>query len=278
MSEPRLGQINFINCLPLEYGLSHGGFGRDIAIYRDVPARLNSLVTGGQLDVSPVSSIIYARNVDKLLVLPEVSISAPGALESILLVSKRPLAALDGARIALTAKSATSHVLLKIVLHYGYNLTPEYFTSSLPLAGALEQADAALYIGDEALFAYHNRRNGYHYYDLGDEWRKLTGQAMVYALWVVNRAFAAASPEALALLGRRVRAGFDYGLGRLGAASETLQGKVPLSTDQIRHYIGLLDYRLTGSHIAALKNFYRLAHGLGLIAAVPDIELAVTGS
>ncbi len=47
-----------------------------------------------------------------------------------------------------------------------------------------------LLIGDDALLAHYNRRQGLYYYDLGEEWEDLTGFGMVYALWAVNRRFA----------------------------------------------------------------------------------------
>ncbi|MBC8014344.1 MAG: hypothetical protein H7X79_01185, partial [Sporomusaceae bacterium] len=52
MNKPSLGDINFINCLPLHYGLTHGGFRNSVSIYPGTPAELNRLVVSGELDVS----------------------------------------------------------------------------------------------------------------------------------------------------------------------------------------------------------------------------------
>lgn len=275
MRQPRLGHINFINCLPLSYGLSYGGFARGLSIEAAVPAVLNQLIIEGKLDAGPVSSIIYARHSRKLLILPDVSISANGGLESILLVAKRPIHELGGARIALTNKSATSHCLLKIILQQFYQVVPEYHISGLSLdAGVMEDADAVLFIGDDALYAYHNRIEGYFYYDLGAEWKNLTGLRMVYAVWVVNRDFVQERPDDAAAIYRRVTGGFAYGLDHIDDAVDTLVGKMPFTTGQLSHYIHLLNYRFTSEHQQALTTYYRLAHGLGLIEAVPEIEFA----
>lgn len=275
MQQPRLGHINFINCLPLSYGLTHGDFGRGITVQAGTPAVLNQAIVSGELDVSPVSSIIYAQHRDKLVPLPDVSISANGALESILLVSKRPIETLKNKRIALTAKSATSHQLLKIIMHRAYQASPDYFISSLSLdAGVLDEAEAVLFIGDDALYAYHNRSRDYYYYDMGDEWKKLTGLSMVYALWVVNRRFAAEQPEQVQMLYERITGGFAYGLAHLAEAADTLIGKVPFSSKQLIHYIGLLNYQLTPAHVRALFEYYRLSQEMGLINAVPAAEFA----
>lgn len=278
MTKPRLGHINFINCLALYHGLTAGGFGAGLDIRPDIPANLNRLVVAGELDVSPVSSITYALNPDKLLILPGLSISAPAALESIVVVSRRPLTDLGGCRVALTAKSATSHGLLKIILHFAYKITPDYFVSSASLDdGVLNEAAAALFIGDDALTAYHSRQPGLYYYDLGAEWRKLTGQPMVYALWVANRAFAASRPADTRLVHERVTGAFAYGLSNLTAAAATLAGKTSLSAAQICHYIGLLDYRLDEPHLKALTTYYSLAREIGLLAAVPPLAFAEVG-
>lgn len=275
MQQPNLGHINFINCLPLSYGLTQGGFSENLTIHAHHPGQLNRMVQDGSLDVSPVSSIIYARHSEDLLVLPDVSISAPRGLQSILLVSKYPIEQLKTARIALTAKSATSHALLKIVLHHAYQVVPEYFISEATRAEtALQTADAVLFIGDDALYGYHHRLPGYYYYDMGTEWEKLTGGMMVYALWVVNRSFAARSPEAVRLIYERVTGGFRYGVEHLSAAAASLAGQAPFDSQLIENYIRLLNYDFTPQHQAALKNYYQLAHGLQLIEAVPEIIFA----
>lgn len=275
MQKLSLGNIKFINCLPLHYGLAHGGFGENIHIHSATPAELNHLVVSGTLNISPVSSIVYAQNRDKLVLLPDVSISAEGALESIVLVSKCPIEELGQGRIALTAKSATSHGLLKIILHHAYQASPEYFISPLSLnEGVLDDAQAVLFIGDDALSAYHHRLAGYYYYDLGDEWKKLTGLPMVYAVWVVNREFAACYNEAVQMLYEKVTGGFAYGLSHIEAAADALQEKFSLTAAQIVHYIGLLNYQFTPAHEQALLTYYKMAHGLGLSPKVPEIEFA----
>ncbi|MCX7780089.1 MAG: menaquinone biosynthesis protein [Negativicutes bacterium] len=273
MIKPRVGHISFINCLPLTYSFAHGPYARMLAVHDDVPAGLNRQIVAGELDISPVSSIIYAQHADKFLLLPGLSISANGALQSILLVTKRPIDSLGGCRTALTAKSATSHGLLKIILDRLYGVRPEYFISTLSLdGGVLDDAEAALFIGDDALYAYHHRQDGLHYYDIGEEWKKLTGGAMVYAVWVVNRTYAEANAEQVATVWRLLKGGLQYGLSRLEDAAATLTGKFPFTVQQICHYLQLLNYDMTSAHQAALLNYYRYAWEIGLIDQVPALE------
>jgi chorismate dehydratase len=274
----RLGHIDFINCLPLAYGLRQGGFGQGLDIIAGTPSMLNQLIIEGQLDVSPVSSIVYANNSDKLLILPDVSISAHGFLQSILLVSKRPINELKGARVALTAKSATSQALLKIIMENAYQVAPEYFVSSATRQSeALTDAEAVLFIGDDALYTYHNQASDCYYYDMGQEWHKLTGQSMVYALWAVRKEFAAERPELLRMVYERIAGAFAYGLKHLLPAATTLGSKVSFTTKQITTYLQLLNYRLTPDQQAALVTYYQRAYGLRLIEHVPSLNFANVG-
>ena len=274
MSElrPRVGHIQFLNCLPLDYALMEGGFAEGLDVVCDVPAVLNGKLLAGELDVSPVSSIIYAQHADKLLLLPELSISADTALESILLVSKKPVEELEGGKVLLTSKSATSHRQLKIVLaqHYGLRQVRYETTTSLWTAGVLDEADAVLFIGDDALGAYLHQQEGYYYYDMGGQWRELTGGGMVYAVWVARREFAAAQPQVVRQVQQRLRKAFTYGLEHLEEAAAWIR-RDGFTPGEIVHYIGLLNYEMTPTHQQALLGFYQRAHALGLIERVPQL-------
>ena len=201
--------------------------------------------------------------------------SAETALESILLVSKKPIEELEGGKVLLTSKSATSHRQLKIVLaqHYGLRQVSYETTTSLWTEEVLDKADAVLFIGDDALGAYLHQQEGYYYYDMGGQWRALTGGGMVYAVWVARREFAAAQPQAVAQVQQRLREAFTYGLEHLDEAAAWIR-RDGFTPAEIVHYIGLLNYELTPTHQQALLGFYQRAHALGLIEKVPQLAFA----
>ena len=72
MIKPRLGHINFLNVLPLTYSLNQCGFSEGIDMKNGVPSVMNNDLINNRLDASEVSSIIYAKNDDKLLILPDM--------------------------------------------------------------------------------------------------------------------------------------------------------------------------------------------------------------
>jgi Predicted periplasmic solute-binding protein len=212
MDVPKVGHINFLNCLPLTYSFKHDGFAEGLQITSDVPSMLNDDIVNNRLDVSPVSSIIYARNSEKLLIMPDVSIMADGEVESIILASKKPIEDLTNDKIILTAKSATSHCLLKIILKMAYGARPDYYIRHVGVDNVLRtDATATLLIGDDALYVHHHPELGLYYYDIGAEWKKLTGLCMVFAVWVVNRKFAARNCDLLKLVYSRITQGFQNG-------------------------------------------------------------------
>ena len=128
----RLGRISYVNMAPVFYRLE-----AEVEEIQGVPTELNRRVRAGELDVAPISSIEYARNADRLRLLPRLCVSSEGAVDSIQLVSRKPLEQVRS--VAVTPESATSVVLTKVLL-------PE--ASHVPLG---EDADAKLLIGDAAL-------------------------------------------------------------------------------------------------------------------------------
>ncbi|WP_110955960.1 menaquinone biosynthetic enzyme MqnA/MqnD family protein [Anaerosinus massiliensis] len=275
MAKPKVGHINFINCLPLTYSLNEEGFHQGLDIHAAVPAVLNNDIVNGRLDVSPVSSIVYARNSEKFFILPDVSITADGPVQSIILVSRKPIEKLMADKIILTAKSATSHCLLKIVLHNAYHAKPNYYIRIIDMQKIIpDDATATLLIGDDALYAYHNQQAGLYYYDIGIEWKKLTGLRMVYAVWVVNQEFAKNKPELLQLVYDRVTRGFKNGYKKKAKAIHTIVYDKPFTFEQLDDYLEVIKWDFAKEHEQALLTFYRMAHDMNLIDHVPEIEIA----
>lgn len=275
MTCPRVGHINFLNVLPLTWSYAHGA-DRGLSITRGVPAVLNNDIINHRLDVSNVSSIIYARSSEELVVLPDVCISTDGEVQSILLVSRKPIDDLRQDKIILTAKSATSHCLLKIILRGAYGAIPNYYVRHItPEDPIPEDATASLLIGDDALWLYHHQQPGLYYYDLGTEWKKMTGKKMVYALWVANKTFAAQNPEMLQLVYDRIHRAFQTGLIHKKEAIESVLPDKPFTYEQLDTYLGpTIRWDLTEEYLDGLRTFYELAHQMNLIEHIPEIQMA----
>ena len=276
MVKPRLGHIHFLNVLPITYSLNNLNYKEGLELSNGVPAVINNDLLNNRVDVSEVSSIVYARNYDKLLMLPDLCVRADGEVRSIILVSKKPIEEINDDKIILTAQSATSHCLLKIIMAKAYDANPQYFIRNLtPDNPVPNDATAALFIGDDALNVnLHQEPYKYYYYDLGREWKKLTGRCMVYAVWTVNKEFAKSNPEGMQLVYERLYKGVQAGFSNLREAIATIVDKTPFTPRQLDEYLHVIKWNLTEEYIENLEVFYELAYEQGLIPRKPKIKIA----
>ena len=52
---PRVGHIQFLNCLPLYWGLARTGNLLDLDLSRDTPEKLSDRLVSGSLDIGPIT-------------------------------------------------------------------------------------------------------------------------------------------------------------------------------------------------------------------------------
>jgi len=275
-SPVRVGRIAFVNCFPLyhhfEEALAAAGYRADIV--EGVPAELNRMLVDGEIDVALPSSIEYARHADTLALLPRVSISSLGAVDSIQLFSRVP--SREVTRVALTAKSATSICLLRILCRE-WGTAPEFVAWEGTLADVLASCDAMLLIGDDALRALRAGVFPYNL-DLGAAWREVTGLPMVYAVCAVRRDVLAARPQAAAAVGAALLASRDRcAADPAGTAAKAAQ-LYDFSAAFLAEYFDRLKYGFAPEYRRGLTEFFRRAAAIGELDVVPDHELASDAS
>lgn len=272
MERARVGHIGFLNVLPLTYAYEKI-FSADIELINSVPAVVNEKMKKNLLDVSLMSSIEYARQNKNLVMLPNFCVRADKDVTSIILVSRKPIEKLDGEKISITAKSATAHCLLKIILQEGYKLSPVYDVENLTVEKLIPpESTAALFIGDDALQIFLHKEKKFFYFDLGREWYNLTGKQMVYAVFAARKNFAESSPELLKNVYEKISKGFDYGLKNKIAAINSVLKEKPFTFDELDNYLGgAIKWDLTDKGIDALKTFYESAKKINLLDEVPKI-------
>ena len=238
-----------------------------------VPAFVNAKMKSGLLDVSLISSIEYARQSKNLLLVPKICIRADGDVTSIILLSKKPIDKIDGEKLSITAKSATAHCLLKIILVESYGVKPNYVVENLSVENPVPaDSTAALFIGDEALYLHLHRQENFLYYDLGAEWKKFTGRQMVYAVWAAQKNFAKNYPDAFNDTCQKIYDGLQFGLQNKKAAINSVLESKPFTFDELDKYLGgVIKWDLTQEGIDALKIFYELAYKNNLLDEVPSL-------
>lgn len=270
---PKVGHIQFINCLPLYYGLVKQNVLWDVELIKDTPNELSRRLLAGKLDISPVPSVEYARHWRELVLLPGLSVSCDGPVTSIYLVSKVPIYELDGRRIALTNVSRTSQVLLKIILKDKYQVRPEYFESPPILGSMLLEADAALLIGDDALHIHYKVPEGLYAYDLGCEWRQLTGRKMVFAVWAASQSFAREKPDLTRDVQRSFVKSMNYSIAHIDQLAEDAARWEVFDADFLKSYFTTLRFGFDSDYQQGLLEYYRRAQAGGHIPEVPQLTL-----
>lgn len=262
----RLGHILYSNCFPVHARLLDRPGEGDPRLVEGVPSLLNALLERGEIDVAPSSSIEYARHADRYRILPDLVIGSRGPVRSILLLSDRPAEELRGRLVALPTASATSVVLLKILLRQRWGAAPGFtwFDQAREDPFALG-ASAALFIGDVALRADLHPHLPVRL-DLGAEWWDETGLPFAFAVWQA----AGGSPAALRRLHATLVESRAYGARHRVELAARHAARFGLPAALLADYWGGLAYELDDAMREGLRTFYRLAAGIGEIPAAPE--------
>jgi chorismate dehydratase len=270
LRRPRVGHIQFLNCLPIYWGLMRSGALIDVDLHKDSPERLGAALVAGDLDIGPISHVEYLRHADELLLLPDLAVGSDGPVLSVNVVSTLPLTELDGAKVALGSTSRTGVLLAQMLLAQRYGVRPDYFTCPPDLTQMLLEADAGVLIGDVALRAlYEAPRRGLTVTDLGQAWREWTGLPMVFAVWAVRRDFAAAHPGQVKEVHEAFLRSRDLCLSELDEVAAAAARWEPFDAATLASYFRVLDFSLGERQVAGLREFARRAAELGAAPALP---------
>lgn len=257
--------VSFLNARPLYAPLlddpPKGDDGEPLfEVVEALPSDCARMLAEERCDVALVPVASYAAN-PSWEVVPELGIAARGAVDTVLVVSERPLEELR--RIHLDGASRTSALLLKLVLKER-GLSPELVeTPHDAIVDAVGGDEGALVIGDAA-FGLVERFD--HVLDLGAQWFALTGLPMVFAFWAARpgvlsdahvRALQKARDKGLKFVERHARA---YRESRLQAGLTALP-----ENDYANYLRRTIRYGLDNYERAGLIEFLARARETGLI-------------
>jgi chorismate dehydratase len=284
----RVGNISFLNCTPIRWGLTDSGAARDVDVVSAAPEPLAAGLLSGDLDISPISVVRYLRHTDDLYMLPGLAIGSDGPVRSCHIVSRGPLAELDGGVVALSGASRSTALLARMLLEDAIGVRPVYRTVPQDtlrhdLGGVLDTAQAAVVIGDDALRLWADAPRGLMVHDTGEMWRSWTGLPMVFAVWAVRREFAQAHPDVVS----EVRAVLTDALRRarahpldvaVTAAHEARRSRVgAFGVPVLLDYYRALDYSLGDRQLAAIQEFSERAAARGDVPAPMSARIPIHG-
>ena len=250
MRPVRLGAVDYLNARPLVYGLElrHG-----FALRFDAPSKCAALLHEGSIDVGMIPSIEYLRGAQYHAV-PDMAIVSEGQVASVALFSTKSLQQIR--TIAADTSSRTSNGLLRVLCYESFGIEPEFIPMAPHPDEMLRRCDAALLIGDAALF-FNHAQAGAEKLDLGEEWTRMSGLPFVWAFWAGRPG--ALTPEQIQLLAQAR----DAGVAASDAIATMYCG--PERADVGRRYLREnIRYDWGPRELEGLRAYYELAlkHGL----------------
>ena len=280
-----LGQIDFINCLPVTWVLQREKPER-LSLAFGTPGALNALYREKKLHLGAMSSHYFLED-GGFELFPDISISSLGAVGSVLFFSRRPLAEYKSPgviKIGVPKASASSVRLIHILLAETYGLEPRFVAMDEPDptnsttelgsgaelgAGAL---DGYLCFGDSALLVDKKMTDSglsrdFTRRDLGQWWYERYQLPMVFGVWAARKSWIEANPQDFAAISRYLAASHGLGLSRdfrqvVAEAAE----RTGLSEDRLEHYYRHeLDFNLTTAHREGLALYQQLCKKHGLL-------------
>lgn len=89
-NRPRVGHIQFLNCLPLYWGLARTGTLLDFELTKDTPEKLSEKLVQGDLDIGPITLVEFLKHADELVAFPDIAVGCDGPVMSCVIVSQVP--------------------------------------------------------------------------------------------------------------------------------------------------------------------------------------------
>jgi len=283
----RIAAIRFLNPAPLMWDFEHPPLDAELAKRYELasmtPAECADRLTleidspdAADIGLVPVAALATTPG---LRIIPGCAIAATRKVRSILLV-RRATQQLTAIRtVAADTASRASLAYAQVMFRQWWNPDTVFIPHAPALDPMLEEADAALLIGDPALYALEDRhareqRTGESliYHDLAAEWIALTGLPWVSAVWAVREESLSRCGRTLGDLAADFTGSRDHGLEHVEELVEEWSLKMPIPAESIRAYLTTnIHYELDEACMEGLWRFFELAEETGVLPSVAEM-------
>jgi len=273
MYKLKLGSPLYINTLPLLFYFPQNNPYFEIIL--EVPKKLNQSLAKGEIHGSLSSSVFYAKNFRKYLILPDISISAVGEVKSVILYHKVPLEKLDNKKIGITPETESSFNLLRILLEEFMDIKPKYIELYKNWGTLTEEEkkelSGYLAIGDEALtLQFNNQNKSALITDLAELWLKYTHLPFVFALFIVRKDIAKKYKNELKEFCNNLYYARAQALSNLREIVK--KSYLNLPKEFLFNYLTHLEYDFSGLKQRAFITFCEYLLKMGLIKELPKLR------
>jgi chorismate dehydratase len=283
----RVAAINFLNPAPLMWDFEHAPRAAELAerytLHSTQPSLCADELLSGRADLGliPIASLT-----SNLAIVPGCTIASLGEVRSIQLIvklgSERQQAkedrTLENIRtVAADTASRSSLAYAEILFRKFLGTRPTFVPATADAIAMLQQADAAILIGDPALLALEAREQieaavgPCMWLDLAREWRARTGLPWVAAVWAVR-------PEALSnfsatQLAADLEGSRDHGLAHIDQLVAEWTPRIAIPPATIRHYLTEnIHYQLDPECIRTIELFRKYAAEVEVLPPLPHLR------
>ena len=282
----RVAAINFLNPAPLMWDFEHPPLAAELAqrysLHYTQPSLCADELLAARADLGliPIASLT-----PELAIVPGCTIASLNEVRSIQLIVKSPNTLSTVKTIAADTASRSSLAYAEILFRKFLHTHPTFLPAAADPIAMLQQADAAILIGDPALLALESRDHieatigPCQWHDLAHEWHTRTELPWVAAVWAVR-------PEALsqsqskappnltaAQLTEDLEASRNHGLLNIERLVEQWTPRIALPPATIRHYLSSnIHYVLNTDCIRAIERFRQYAAEVDVLPPLPRLR------
>jgi chorismate dehydratase len=177
MKPIKISAVSYLNTFPFVHGITQSGFLDGFELSLDIPSLCAKKLLNGEVDLAlvPVAAIL---NKPEFSIYTDYCIGCNGSVKTVLLLSQVPLNEIKS--IHLDFHSVTSVNLVKVLAKELWNIQPQWKQVLPERPSAYKEAESIVAIGDKTF----TLKSEFQFcYDLGEEWKKLTGLPFVFACW-----------------------------------------------------------------------------------------------
>jgi chorismate dehydratase len=278
LTKLRVAAINFLNPAPLMWDFEHpplaAALAQRYALHYTQPSLCADELLAARADLGliPIASLT-----PDLAIVPGCTIGSLNEVRSIQLIVKSPQTLSSVRTIAADTASRSSLAYAEILFRKFLNTHPTFLPAPADPVAMLQQADAAILIGDPALLALESREDiekivgPCQWFDLAHEWHTRTNLPWVAAVWAVR-------PEALghdvtaAQLTEDLETSRNHGLLNIERLVEQWTPRIAIPPATIRHYLSSnIHYVLNTDCIRAIELFRQYAAEVDILPPLPRL-------
>jgi chorismate dehydratase len=280
LTKLRVAAINFLNPAPLMWDFEHPPLAAELAerytLHYTQPSLCADELLAARADLGliPIASLT-----PDLAIVPGCTIASLNEVRSIQLILKSPHTLNTIKTIAADTASRSSLAYAEILFRKFLNTHPTFLPAAADPIAMLQQADAAILIGDPALLALESREQIEStigpcvWHDLAHEWHTRTKLPWVAAVWAVRPEALTSSRITPQQLTEDLEASRNHGLLNIEKLVDQWTPRIAIPPETIRHYLTYnIHYHLDTDCIHAIERFRQYAAEVDVLPPLPHLR------